>query len=150
MTGAEGSCTMTGSGAVIWTGAGGWIFTFEVVFAPVWPGRRRMVMAGATWAASAEGVTPDTLGGADVRAGCNSGLVTAGSGEAVMSLSIEARLCAPMIVASVLPVTRESRTANRFVDVSFAGGIVCSPVVKLDTSINRKAGMLFNIDSNLA
>jgi hypothetical protein len=43
--------------------------------------------------------------------------------------SNKAKLCAPMMVANVLPVTSDMRTAKRFVALSFPADILLSPLL---------------------
>ena len=100
------------------------------------PGWRKIVIWGA--ACTAAGSLPVEVGtsvftdaastavvGSALEISGNCWLITgaAGSVTAGECLSSDDRLWAPIIVARVLPVTSDIRTANRFVDVSFVGGI---------------------------
>jgi hypothetical protein len=100
-----------------------------------WPGWRKMVIWGAACAAGSLsvdvgasvliGAASTGMAGSAPETSGNCWLMTGGAGSdtAAECLSSEARLCAPIMVARVPPVTSDSRTANRFVEVSFAGGI---------------------------
>jgi hypothetical protein len=78
------------------------------------------------------------------------GFVVAGRDESTVRPFKEAKLCAPIIVARVLPVISEMRTRERLFDVSFADGMCSVLLIMTSHRIEGNTRPCFNIDSNVS